>query len=120
MPTVAPEEAVIKRGLGLGSAAAAVAGEAIAVGILLTTPAGMAKSLGSPLWLLAVWLIVGAMTLSGATCYGELAARYPRSGGSYVYLQECFGPRVAFLYGWMCLLVLDLGLTAALATGTAS
>lgn len=95
-----------------------MAGEAIAVGIFLT-PAGMAKSLGSPFWLFAVWLIVGAMTLSGALCYGELAARYPRSGGSYVYLQECFGPRAAFLYGWMCLLVLDPGLTAALATGLA-
>jgi APA family basic amino acid/polyamine antiporter len=119
MPPVPPEEAVIKRELGLGSAAAAVAGEAIAVGIFLT-PAGMAKSLGSPFWLLAVWIIIGGMTLSGALCYGELAARYPRSGGSYVYLLECFGPRVAFLYGWMCLLVLDPGLTAALATGTAS
>jgi APA family basic amino acid/polyamine antiporter len=119
MPSVPPKEAMIKRELGLGSAAAAVAGEAIAVGIFLT-PAGMAKSLGSPFWLLAVWLIVGAMTLSGALCYGELAARYPRSGGSYVYLQECLGPRGAFLYGWMCLLVLDPGLTAALATGTAS
>ena len=119
MPSSPPNEAISKRELGLGSAAAAVAGEAIAVGIFLT-PAGMAKSLGSPFWLLAVWLIVGAMTLSGALCYGELAARYPRSGGSYVYLQECFGPRLAFLYGWMCLLVLDPGLTAALATGTAS
>src|SRR6202166_614049 len=108
-----------QRRLGLASAIAAVAGEAIAVGIFLT-PAGMAKSLGSPFWVLAVWIIVGATTLSGALCYGELAARYPRSGGSYVYLQECFGPRVAFLYGWMCLLVLDPGLTAALATGTAS
>jgi APA family basic amino acid/polyamine antiporter len=120
MPSAPPKDAIIiQRELGLGSAAAAVAGEAIAVGIFLT-PAGMAKSLGSPFWLLAVWLIVGAMTLSGALCYGELAARYPRSGGSYVYLQECFGSRVAFLYGWMCLLVLDPGLTAALATGTAS
>ena len=119
MPSAPIKDAAIKRELGLGSATAAVAGEAIAVGIFLT-PAGMAKSLGSPFWLLTVWLIVGAMTLSGALCYGELAARYPRSGGSYVYLQECFGPRVAFLYGWMCLLVLDPGLTAALATGTAS
>jgi APA family basic amino acid/polyamine antiporter len=103
----------------LGSAAAAVAGEAIAVGIFLT-PAGMAKSLGSPFWLLVVWLSVGAMTLSGALCYGELAGRFPRAGGSYVYLHEIFGPRVAFLYGWMSLLVLDPGLTAALATGIAA
>src|SRR5580692_9500394 len=58
------------------------------------------------------------MTLSGALCYGELASRFPQSGGTYVYLREAYGPLVAFLYGWMCLLVLDPGLAAALATGT--
>ena len=109
----------LRRQLGLGSAAAVVAGEAIAVGIFLT-PAGMAKSLGSPFWLLMVWLAVGAMTLSGALCYGELAGRFPRAGGAYVYLHESFGPRTAFLYGWMSLLVLDPGLTAAFATGLAA
>jgi basic amino acid/polyamine antiporter, APA family len=114
-----PHAEGLRRQLGLGSAAAAVAGEAIAVGIFLT-PAGMAKSLGSPFWLLVVWLAVGAMTLSGALCYGELAGRFPRAGGSYVYLLESFGPRIAFLYGWMSLLVLDPGLTAALATGIAA
>lgn len=108
----------LRRQLGLASATAAVAGEAIAVGIFLT-PAGMAKSLGSPFWLLLVWIIVAGMTLSGALCYGELAGRFPRAGGTYVYLQETFGRRIAFLYGWMCLLVLDPGLTAALATGVA-
>src|SRR5450432_792921 len=108
----------LQRQLGLGSATAAVAGESIAVGIFLT-PAGIAKSLGSPFWLLVLWLVVGAMTLSGALCYGELAGRFPRSGGLYIYLQEIFGSRIAFLYGWMCLLVLDPGLSAALATGIA-
>lgn len=108
----------LQRRLGLASATAVVAGEAIAVGIFLT-PAGMAKSLGSPFWLLLVWIVVGAMTLSGALCYGELAARFPRTGGTYVYLEEAYGRRIAFLYGWMSLLVLDPGLTAALATGVA-
>ncbi|MGA7553158.1 MAG: amino acid permease [Candidatus Acidiferrales bacterium] len=103
----------------MGSAAAAVAGEAIAVGIFLT-PADMAKSLGSPFWLLVVWLAVGAMSLSGALCFGELAGRFPSAGGAYVYLREGFGPRLAFLYGWMSLLVLDPGLTAAFATGLAA
>ena len=114
--TTAP--AGLRRELGLGSATAAVAGSAIAVGIFLT-PAGMAKSLGSPFWLLVVWLAVGAMTLSGALCFGELAGRFPRDGGQYVYLHETFGARVAFLFGWMCLLVLDPGLTAALSVGMA-
>jgi len=107
------------RQLGLASATAAVAGECIAVGIFLT-PAGMAKSLGSPFWLLLVWIGVGTLTISGALTFGELASRFPRDGGVYVYLYETCGPRLAFLYGWMCLLVLDPGLTAALATGLAS
>src|SRR5947199_4763645 len=109
----------LKRQIGLASATAAVAGSAIAVGIFLT-PAGMAKSLGSPFWLLLVWLAVGVMTLSGALCFGELAGRFPRAGGQYVYLHETFGPRIAFLFGWMCLLVLDPGLTAALSVGMAA
>lgn len=90
----------------------------IAVGIFLT-PAGMAKSLGSPFWLLVVWLVMGAMALCGAWCYGELAARFPEPGGGYVYLRRAYGPGVAFLYGWKCLLVMDPGITAALGVGLA-
>src|SRR5580698_9271152 len=117
--TSAPDSNDLRRQLGLGSAAAAVAGEAIAVGIFLT-PAGMAKALGSPFWLLMVWLVVGAMTLSGALCYGEFAGRFPRAGGAYVYLHESFGPRIAFLYGWMCLLVMDPAVAASFASGVGS
>jgi APA family basic amino acid/polyamine antiporter len=80
----------------------------------------MAKSLGSPFWLLVVWLVMGAMTLCGALCYGELAARFPQTGGLYVYLREAFGSRTAFLYGWMAFLIMDPGVTAALAVGLAS
>jgi APA family basic amino acid/polyamine antiporter len=80
----------------------------------------MAKALGSPFWLLIVWLLAGAMALCGALCYGELAARYPEAGGGYVYLREAYGPAVAFMYGWMAFLVMDPGLTAALAIGLAS
>jgi amino acid transporter len=77
-----PTPAGLRRELGLASTTAAVIGGIIAVGIFLT-PAGMAKSLGSPLWLLLIWLVVGAMTLSGALCYGELAGRFPRAGGVF-------------------------------------
>src|SRR6266404_9926674 len=103
----------LKRQIGLRTATALVVGEVIGVGIFLT-PASMAKSLGSPLWLLVVWLVMGAMAVCGALCYGELAARYPQAGGAYVYLREAYGPKLAFLYGWMAFLVMDPGLTAAL------
>jgi APA family basic amino acid/polyamine antiporter len=111
--------AELKRQIGLRTAAALVVGEVIAVGIFLT-PAGMAKQLGSPMWLLIIWLVMGAMALCGALCYGELAARYPEAGGGYVYLREAYGPAVAFMYGWMAFLVMDPGLTAALAVGLAT
>lgn len=109
----------LKRQIGLGTATALVVGEVIGVGIFLT-PAGMAKSLGSPFWLLVVWVVMGVTAMCGALCYGELAARYPEAGGGYVYLREAYGTGLAFLYGWMVLLVVDPGLTAALAIGLAS
>ncbi len=109
----------LKRQIGLKSATALIIGEVIAVGIFLT-PAGMAKSLGSPFWLLLVWLVMAAMALCGALCYGELAARFPEAGGGYVYLREAYGPSLAFLYGWKSLLVMDPGIIAALAVGFSS
>lgn len=96
-----------------------IIGQVIGVGIFLV-PAGMAKAVGSPAWLFAIWLIVGVMTLCGALCYAEMAARYPEAGGSYVYLREAFGRGTAFVYGWMVLLVLDPGLTAIFGVGFAS
>ena len=110
---------MLRRQLGLVAVTALVVGEVVAIGIFLT-PAGMARSLGSPFWLLIVWLLMSVMALSGALCYGELAARTPEAGGGYVYLREAYGPGVAFLYGWKCLLVMDPGITAALAAGLAS
>jgi len=93
-----------------------VVGGTVGVGIFLT-PAGMARSLASPGLVFLVWAFMGAAAFCGALSFGELAARYPEAGGSYVYLREAWGPAVAFLYGWKCLLVMDPGLTAALATG---
>ena len=114
----AGEKSSLPRRLGLATATALIVGNVIGVGIFLT-PAGMAKSLGSPFWLLVVWLTMAVATVGGAFCYGSLAARYPEAGGTYVYLREIFGKRMAFLYGWLSLLVTDPGLTAMLAVGLA-
>lgn len=119
MFVAAAAQPVLRRQLGLLAVTALVVGEVVAIGIFLT-PAGMARSLGSPFWLLIVWLLMGSMALSGALCYGELAARAPEAGGGYVYLREAYGSAVSFLYGWKCMLVMDPGITAALAVGLAS
>ncbi len=105
-----------RRQIGLAAAIAVVTGESIALGIFLT-PAAMAKSLGSPALLAAVWCGMAVMAFSGALCYAELAIRYPQAGGEYIYLREGYGGRVAFLYGWMSAAVVDPGIAAALAVG---
>ena len=104
------------RQMGLAATIAVVTGESIALGIFLT-PAAMARSLGSPALLAAVWCGMGLMTMCGALCYSELAVHFPVTGGEYVYLREGFGGRTAFLFGWMSAAVMDPGVAAAMAVG---
>lgn len=106
------------RQLGVWAATAVVTGEAISLGIFLT-PAAMARSLGSPALLAAVWCGMAVFTLAGALCFTELAVRNPHDGGEYVYLRRGFGRQVAFLYGWMAALVMYPGVAASLCVGTA-
>jgi APA family basic amino acid/polyamine antiporter len=113
------ETASLARRYGLATAVAIIVGQVIAVGIFLV-PAGMARSVGSPALLFGIWILMGVMTLCGALCYSELSSRFPEAGGSYVYLREAYGDAVAFLYGWIVLLVLDPGLTAIFAIGLMS
>src|SRR4029450_9006487 len=107
-----------KRSLGLWPATALVVGHTIGVGIFLT-PAELIGALASPALSFGVWLGVAAMVLFVALAFGELGSRYPQAGGVYVYLREAWGEEAAFLYGWQCLLVMDPGVTAGLAAGSA-
>src|ERR1700755_2895778 len=101
----------LKRQIGLFTATALVVGEVVGVGIFLT-PAEMKKSVGSPAYVLIVWVALGAMALCGALCFGELAARRPEAGGQYVYLRDAYGEPLAFLYGWVGVARLGPGLAA--------
>jgi len=109
----------LKRQFGLWTATALIIGQVIAVGIFLT-PAGMVKVVQSPFWLLTIWVVIGSATVCGALSYSELSARFPEAGGTYAFLREAFGPGTAFLYGWVVLIVIDPGLTAAFAVGLAN
>lgn len=90
-----------------------VVSEVVGVGIFLA-PATMMRTLGGIGATLSVWIGMGILTAAGALCYAELATRFPKAGGGYVFLREAFGARCAFVYGWMALLVMDPGLAAAL------
>src|SRR3954470_16717060 len=107
-----------KRGLGLYDSTMVVVGSMIGSGIFIVS-ADMARTLGSPGWLLIGWLIAGVLTITAALSYGELAAMMPRAGGQYVYLREAFSPIWGFLYGWTLFLVIQSGTIAAVAVGFA-
>lgn len=77
----------------------------------------MIGALASPGLTVGLWLLCGTLVLAGALTFGELASRFPLAGGPYVYLRQGWGSRIAFLYGWQSLLILDPGVTAALASG---
>ena len=106
------------RGLGLLDSTMLVAGSMIGSGIFLVS-AVIARQVGSPGWLIVVWIVTGLLTLMAAISYGELAAMMPKAGGQYVYLREAFSPLWGFLYGWTLLLVIQTGTIAAVAVGFA-
>jgi len=104
------------RGLTLTDSISIVIGTIIGTGVFLKT-ATMAQTLGSPLWVLAAWVVGGALSLTGALAYAELGSIMPDAGGEYVYLKEGYGDIWAFLYGWMRFWIGSPGSIAAYAVG---
>src|SRR6266850_1430246 len=111
-------EEKLVRGLGLLDSTMLVAGSMIGSGIFIVSSI-IARQVGSPGWLLVVWIVTGLLTLTAALSYGELAAMMPKAGGQYVYLREAFSPLWGFLYGWTLFLVIQTGTIAAVAVGFA-
>ena len=106
------------KGLGLLDSTMIVAGSMIGSGIFIVS-ADMARQVGSPGWLLVIWVLTGLLTICAALSYGELAAMMPRAGGQYRYLREAYGPVVGFLYGWTLFTVIQTGTIAAVAVAFA-
>lgn len=100
--------------LGLFSTTMFVVGAVIGSGIFVK-PGLMASQLGSPGWLLAVWVIAGVITLIGALVNAEIAAMIPEAGGQYVFFDRMYGSFPAYLYGWSVFAVLKTGALASLA-----
>src|SRR5919199_5698344 len=106
------------RRLGALDAAAIVVANVIGVGIF-TTPGIVAAMVPHPIALLGVWVAGGVLAFAGAMAYAELATRFPRAGGEYVYLNESYGPLMAFLTGWTSFVAGFSGAIAAAAMACA-
>ncbi len=107
-----------KRKLSLLDATLIVSGSMIGSGIFIVS-SDMARTVGSPGWLMLAWILTGVVTLLGALSYGELASMMPKAGGQYVYIQRAFGKLTAFIYGWTVFAVIQTGVIAAVAVAFA-
>jgi APA family basic amino acid/polyamine antiporter len=91
-----------------------VMGGIVGSGIFIN-PYVVAQRVHTPFLILGAWLAGGALAMLGAFIWAELACRLPGAGGQYLYLREAYHPSVAFLYGWVLLLVTQTGGMAAVA-----
>jgi APA family basic amino acid/polyamine antiporter len=104
----------LARRLGLFDATMIVMGGIIGSGIFMN-PAIVARQVNTPALVLGAWLLGGLFALAAAFIWAELASVRPDVGGQYAYLREAFHPLVAFVYGWVLLLVIQTGGMAAVA-----
>src|SRR5258708_1509989 len=89
-----------------------VMGGTVGSGIFMS-PYVVARQVHTPMLVLGAWIAGGVIALTGAFIYAELADRMPHVGGQYAYLRETYHPLLAFLYGWVLLLVIQTGGMAA-------
>jgi APA family basic amino acid/polyamine antiporter len=108
-----PSSSLAKK-IGFWSATSIIIGSMIGSGVFMN-PASMADQLGSPVWLLLIWIIAGLFSFFGALIYAELGAMFPETGGIYVYFRLMFGEFFAFLYGWAAFAVINTASVAAIA-----
>jgi APA family basic amino acid/polyamine antiporter len=89
-----------------------VMGGIVGSGIFIN-PYVVAQQVHTPALILGAWIFGGVIGIGGAFIWAELAATLPEVGGQYAYLREAYHPAVAFLYGWVLLLVIQTGGMAA-------
>jgi APA family basic amino acid/polyamine antiporter len=109
-----PDDSTPRRLLGPFDATMIVMGGIVGSGIFMN-PHVVAEHVHTSFLILGVWVAGGVLALLGAFIWAELATRLPAAGGQYRYLREAYHPAVAFVYGWVLLLVTQTGGMAAVA-----
>lgn len=112
--------AQLRRILGLWDLVGMIIGTVIGSGIFLV-PGAVLRAVGNSVPVaLMVWLAGGVLSLLGALTCGELSAMKPQAGGLYVYIRECYGSFLGFLFGWTLFFVIGSGSIATLAVAFSS
>jgi APA family basic amino acid/polyamine antiporter len=100
--------------LSLFDAVALIVGIVVGAGIF-RTPSLVAANAGGTEAFFAAWILGGIVSLIGVVCYAELTTAFPSAGGDYHFLARAFGKKLAFLFAWARLTVIQTGSVALLA-----
>jgi APA family basic amino acid/polyamine antiporter len=98
-PAAAASRPTFARRLNLFDATMIVISGIVGSGIFIN-PYVVARAVGTPFLIVAVWAAGGALAMLGAFVFAELSTVMPRVGGQYAFFREAFHPLVAFLHGW--------------------
>jgi APA family basic amino acid/polyamine antiporter len=113
-PRIKQETTSPKPSLGTEDAIAIIVGIVIGAGIF-RSPSLVASSVDTESLLLTAWFLGGLVSFIGALCYAELIAAFPNTGGDYYFILKAFGRRIAFLFAWARMSVVQTGSIALLA-----
>lgn len=91
-----------------------IVGIVIGAGIF-RVPADVAAAASSEWQALGLWLAGGLAAICGALTYAELSTRYPSIGGEFHFLRLAWGPRLAALFVWARIAVMQTGAIATVA-----
>ena len=73
----------------------------LVVGIgIFRTPALVAGAAGGTALFFTAWIAGGLISLIGALTFAEIGSRYPRAGGYYRVVADCYNPTFAFMLNW--------------------
>ena len=111
MPETSVPVTSLRRALSLPHAVIIGVGSMLGAGVF--TVFGLAAKEAGPALLLALGL-AAFVALANATSSAQLAAKYPTSGGTYIFGREQLGPWRGYLAGW-CFLIGKTASSAAMA-----
>ena len=97
MAQAIPGPAPLQRRLGVVDSTAIGLGSMLGAGVFVVF--SPAAALAGP-WLLVAVAVAGVVAYCNAVASAQLAARYPSSGGTYVYGRQRLGEWPGFLAGW--------------------
>ncbi|KAF9324457.1 hypothetical protein BG006_000509 [Podila minutissima] len=102
-PSSSPDD---ERTMGLMSAVLMIIGTLIGTGIF-ASPGPLFDSVHCTQTSFIIWAFAGVVCTIGAFAYAELGTMFPESGGDFQYLSRAYGKKMALVFGWSFITILN-------------